>query len=82
MSTNLYYKPITPDNDKSLSHELKGIFNDKYNLSDKGHILTESDLPYLEGLRDGMNDAKIKNQLATLIALIEKHPHGVKIYLS
>jgi hypothetical protein len=82
MSSSLHYRPhINEETGLSLSFELKKAISQKYWEHDGslgGHwiILTESDIPYLEGVRDGgIKDAgtlinEIRRYEAVEIALL------------
>ena len=52
MSANLMFEPII-ERGKNLSDELRFAFEKSWNLADGEKILTESDLLYLRGIRDG-----------------------------
>ena len=67
MSSTLYWKPIRPRKGKSLSTSLKWIFQKNYG-SPVNAVLTEEDLPYLQGLADAQIEDAQK-----LIDAIEKY---------
>lgn len=82
MSTSLYYRPhVDTENGIDLSYELKKAIARQYwdndgSLNGDWIILTEEDIPYLQGISDaGIKDAKvlieaIKKYNAVEIALI------------
>lgn len=49
MSTNLYWKPVSPDSNY-LDNQLKFILREKHNY--KYPHFTAKDIPYLNGLED------------------------------
>lgn len=49
MSTNLFWKPVSPDSNY-LDNQLKFILREKYNY--KYPQFTAKDIPYLNGLED------------------------------
>jgi len=76
MRASLSYRPVVPHAGKTLGDALKSVLREKYELDSVSHLLRESDIPYLEGLRDaGIKDAK------ELIDCIEQHKK-VEIFLS
>jgi len=76
MSSTLKYRPIKPEKDKTLSDAAKYVLKEKYQLTDGPFSLSEANLEYLQGLKDGgLKEIKgIINQIHTY--------GGVEIYLS
>lgn len=73
MSMGLYWKP-EKNNDKRLPDDLKRALQKRYDTPLLDHCLDDSDLSYLEGLRDaGVKGAQ------ELINAIEKHGR-IEIY--
>ena len=67
MSSTLYWEPVRPRKGKSLSTRLKWILQGNYE-SPVNVVLSDKDLPYLQGLADEkIEDAQ------TLIDAIKKY---------
>ncbi len=74
MSITLMWKPITKES-RSLPDGLKRAISRRLFETDGIAVMRESDIPYLEGLRDaGINEAE------ELIDIILKHEH-IEIFL-
>lgn len=76
MSTSLYMYPKIKQNGDPLDDQIKYCISRKYFCHDGslgGHAdLDESDLPYLEGVRDGI-DGKSRKDVQKMIDAIEKY---------
>lgn len=85
MSTSLYYEPVIKREAKSLANGLKYILGPTYwghdgTLSGEEVYLTEDQLKYLCGIRDGTRDEQIKDSVNILIKAIQKYG-SVRIWL-
>ncbi len=81
MSQSLYFEPVLPpkDNSTCLPYELKHKWTEKYDLNSGPHTLKATDIPYLEGICDGLPEKDAKT-VRKLIAALEKWG-AAKIYL-
>jgi hypothetical protein len=86
MGTSLYWEPVLKKKEsKSLSNQLKYILAPTYwnhdgTLNGEEVYLTDKEINYLCGIRDGTRDKEIKESVEILINAIQKYG-SVKIWL-
>ena len=78
MSTQLYWKPVRPEQQQGLCNELKYIFARTYwdhdgSLCGEEYILTADNIVYLCGIRDGTTDKIVKRDVEILIKAIQQY---------
>lgn len=77
MSTNPYWRPIIPDQGHVLPKDVKYALSRKY-FNHDGSLsgstsLTDSDIPFLEGVIAGTNNPDVKRGVKTLIDAIRQY---------
>lgn len=80
MSANLYFAPVV-EHGTLLCHELKYIFNEKWEMhgNDKC-LLTMEHLEFLDGIRLATHTQVVKDEIKLIMDTIHKHQR-VELYL-
>lgn len=79
MSASLVFEPVRPVKYTVLGDRLRFILSSRYELRAGETLLNESEIPYLEGLRD-MGDGQVAKDVQKIISAIKKYGE-VKIWL-